>query len=60
MKDGTISSDMIRCQTAISTDEVVYPTGCLQKLQMKASDNAKILIGVGIGIAFVEVKRHLI
>lgn len=29
--------------------------GCYEKLTSKASSGAKILIGVGIGIAFVEV-----
>ncbi|CAH1378719.1 unnamed protein product [Tenebrio molitor] len=32
-----------------------YHTGCYDELKMKINDNAKILIGVGIGIAFVEV-----
>lgn len=33
----------------------LYETGCFDKLQMKIASNTKIIIGVGIGIAFVEV-----
>lgn len=54
-RDGAVPPDMKQCQSAQSNDEYVYSTGCMDRLQMKASDNAKILIGVGIGIAFVEV-----
>ncbi|KAJ8932727.1 hypothetical protein NQ314_014423, partial [Rhamnusium bicolor] len=36
----------------------LHRTGCYDKLQMKINSNAKILIGVGIGIAFIEV-RHM-
>lgn len=32
-----------------------FEKGCFSQLQMKVEKNAKILIGVGIGIAFVEV-----
>ncbi|GJQ71555.1 hypothetical protein Trydic_g11263 [Trypoxylus dichotomus] len=54
-RDGATPPDLKQCQAAISNDEYVYSTGCLDRLKMKASDNAKILIGVGIGIAFIEV-----
>lgn len=37
----------------------LYKTGCYEKLQMKIQSNTKILIGVGIGIAFVEVSRKM-
>lgn len=43
------------CKSAAPGDDILYSTGCFDKLQMKAESNAKILIGVGIGIAFVEV-----
>ncbi|KAF7288111.1 CD63 antigen-like [Rhynchophorus ferrugineus] len=33
----------------------VYSKGCFQKLKDKIENNTKVLIGVGIGIAFVEV-----
>ncbi|VEN46907.1 unnamed protein product [Callosobruchus maculatus] len=33
----------------------MYKDGCYQKLQMKIESNTKILIGVGIGIAFIQV-----
>lgn len=31
-----------------------YRTGCYDRLKMKVNGNTKVLIGVGIGIAFVE------
>ncbi|KAJ8974665.1 hypothetical protein NQ317_011982, partial [Molorchus minor] len=33
----------------------LYKTGCYDRLHMKVNSNAKILIGVGIGIAFIEI-----
>ncbi|XP_012277952.1 CD151 antigen [Orussus abietinus] len=33
----------------------VNEKGCFEKLEMRVQDGAKVLIGVGIGIAFVEV-----
>ncbi|KAL3269811.1 hypothetical protein HHI36_008869 [Cryptolaemus montrouzieri] len=33
----------------------IYSEGCLDKLKAEINANSKILIGVGIGIAFVEV-----
>ncbi|CAH2005552.1 unnamed protein product [Acanthoscelides obtectus] len=33
----------------------IYKEGCYKRLQMKIESNTKILIGVGIGIAFVQV-----
>lgn len=36
----------------------VHPEGCYSKLQDKLHANAKVLIGVGIGIAFVEVNDN--
>ncbi|XP_018577461.1 CD63 antigen-like, partial [Anoplophora glabripennis] len=33
----------------------LFQDGCYQKLQNQINSNAKILIGVGIGIAFIEV-----
>lgn len=33
----------------------VHPQGCYDKLQEKLHMHSKVLIGVGIGIAFVEV-----
>lgn len=47
------------CKAALPGDEILYSTGCFEVLQMKADMNAKILIGVGIGIAFVEVSLRI-
>ncbi|XP_022916133.2 CD63 antigen-like [Onthophagus taurus] len=47
--------DFNQCQNAQNVDPILYSTGCLEKLKMKTSSNASILIGVGIGIAFIEV-----
>ncbi|XP_060528129.1 CD63 antigen-like [Cylas formicarius] len=33
----------------------LYSRGCYDKLKMKVESNMKVLVGVGIGIAFVEV-----
>lgn len=45
-----------------NTDDakVVYQQGCFDKLKMKIKDNIVIIMGVGIGIAFVEVCNILI
>lgn len=43
------------CRDARPGDDILYEMGCYDKLYMKADSNAKVLIGVGIGIAFVEV-----
>lgn len=45
------------CRTAIVTADYVYQNGCFEKLEMKVNGAANVLIGVGIGIAFVEVFR---
>ncbi|CAG9760585.1 unnamed protein product [Ceutorhynchus assimilis] len=42
------------CQTQ-SYGAYVYSTGCFQKVKDKIEINAKVLIGVGIGIAFIQV-----
>lgn len=47
--------ETFHCVQAEPGDDILYSYGCYEKLQMKAESNAKILIGVGIGIAFVEV-----
>ena len=47
------------CRDAVPGDDILYKVGCMEKLGMKASDNAKILIGVGIGIAFIEVNNFI-
>ncbi|KAJ3642459.1 hypothetical protein Zmor_025247 [Zophobas morio] len=39
----------------VAKGKYLYQNGCYEQLKMKINDNTKILIGVGIGIAFVEV-----
>ncbi|KAH0951576.1 hypothetical protein HN011_005844 [Eciton burchellii] len=36
-------------------DRLVYKDGCFSKLEMRVQKSATVLIGVGIGIAFVEI-----
>ena len=43
----------------INTQFEAYQTGCFSELEMKVQKNAKVLIGVGIGIAFVEVNGKI-
>ncbi|KAL6255277.1 CD63 antigen [Pogonomyrmex barbatus] len=39
----------------ICSYNTAYKEGCFSKLEMRVENNATILIGVGIGIAFVEI-----
>lgn len=54
-RDGAEPPTEAQCRTAQPTDIYVWQEGCFQKLQMKVDQGAKVLIGVGIGIAFIEV-----
>lgn len=36
---------------------MVYTDGCFSKLEMRIHNGATVLIGVGIGIAFVEASK---
>uniref|UniRef100_A0A1Y1L9E2 Tetraspanin n=3 Tax=Photinus pyralis TaxID=7054 RepID=A0A1Y1L9E2_PHOPY len=47
--------ESFHCVQAEPGDDILYSVGCFDRLQMKADSSAKILIGVGIGIAFVEI-----
>lgn len=38
----------------------VYQEGCFNKLEMRVHKGATVLIGVGIGIAFVEASKFLV
>lgn len=38
----------------------VYQEGCFDKLAMRVHKGATVLIGVGIGIAFVEASKFLV
>lgn len=44
-----------QCGNAKPGDEFLYSYGCFDELQMKAESSSKVLIGVGIGVAFIEV-----
>jgi len=37
-----------------------YKEGCFSKLEMRIQNSATVLIGVGIGIAFVEASKILL
>ncbi|KAG5882058.1 hypothetical protein JTB14_007720 [Gonioctena quinquepunctata] len=43
------------CKNAKPGDDFMYSYGCFDELQMKAQSSAKVLIGVGIGVAFIEI-----
>lgn len=49
-----------QCRTAQAGDDHLYNYGCFTELEMKAEKASKVLIGVGIGVAFIEVKQTLI
>lgn len=55
-REGVEPPEAHHCRAAKPQDEILYVDGCFYQLQEKAESAAKILIGVGIGIAFVEVK----
>ncbi|EDV29596.1 expressed hypothetical protein [Trichoplax adhaerens] len=48
-------SDTASCGYTYSTTNNIYTTGCLAKLQTLASDNASILLGIGIGVGVVQI-----
>lgn len=58
-REGAAPPSESQCRTAKPTDIFVYQDGCYPKLQKKIEQGAKVLIGVGIGIAFVEVLFNL-
>lgn len=55
LREGTAPPEKHHCDAAKPEDGILYSNGCFYQLQTKADSAAKILIGVGIGIAFVEV-----
>lgn len=54
-RDGIDPPTQKHCTDAIPNDQILYSYGCFDELQMKADSASKVLIGVGIGIAFIEV-----
>lgn len=59
-RDGAAPPTDAQCSKGLPTDIYVYQDGCYPKLQEKVDQGAKVLIGVGIGIAFIEVRIHII
>lgn len=47
-------TQLINCQL---NNPAVYQEGCFSKLEMRVHKGATVLIGVGIGIAFVEASK---
>ncbi|KAJ8932726.1 hypothetical protein NQ314_014422 [Rhamnusium bicolor] len=43
------------CRNAKEGDEFLYNYGCFDELQKKAENASKVLVGVGIGVAFIEI-----
>ncbi|KAL1489342.1 hypothetical protein ABEB36_014256 [Hypothenemus hampei] len=54
-RDGAAEPSPQECRNAKPNEDILYSTGCFDMIEMKARDASKVLIGVGIGIAFVEV-----
>lgn len=55
-RENAPSPTLEHCRNAKPGDEFLYSYGCFDELQMKAERSAKVLIGVGIGVAFIQVK----
>ncbi|XP_017772659.1 PREDICTED: leukocyte surface antigen CD53 [Nicrophorus vespilloides] len=55
VREGAQPPEDFHCQAALPGEDILYSDGCFDKLKMKAESNAKILIGVGIGIAFIQL-----
>ncbi|KAK9880102.1 hypothetical protein WA026_008617 [Henosepilachna vigintioctopunctata] len=55
IREGAAPPQEFHCQDAIEGDQILYNDGCFDELKMKAESSANVLMGVGIGIAFVEV-----
>ena len=59
---GSISASCCKdwkSQSECPSNEV-FEAGCYDALEMRVHKSASVLIGVGIGIAFVEVKQNKI
>ncbi|XP_030759161.1 tetraspanin-7-like [Sitophilus oryzae] len=54
-RDGSQPPEAIHCNSAKTGDEILYSDGCFDMIEYKAEEASKVLIGVGIGIAFVEL-----
>lgn len=54
-REGAEPPNEAQCRTAQATDIYVWQDGCYYKLKEIVNTGAKVLIGVGIGIAFIEL-----
>ncbi|KAH1020225.1 hypothetical protein HUJ04_009929, partial [Dendroctonus ponderosae] len=54
VREGAAEPDALHCTNARPGDDILYSSGCFEKIEMKTKDASKVLIGVGIGIAFIE------
>nr|CAH7715065.1 unnamed protein product [Callosobruchus chinensis] len=55
-RDNAPTPNQDQCRKAQLNDEYLYSYGCIYELENKAESGSKVLIGVGIGIAFIEVR----
>lgn len=55
IREGVEGPTDLQCTSALPADDILYTSGCFEKIEMKTKDASKVLIGVGIGIAFIEV-----
>lgn len=55
---GAEPPEDFHCKQAEPGDDILYVPGCYEMLKEKAKSAASVLIGVGIGIAFVEVTTN--
>lgn len=54
-REGAVAPTVQHCQAAKENEDILYSTGCFSMIEMKVQSASKVLIGVGIGIAFIEV-----
>lgn len=54
-RQGAPPPQDVHCNNASVNDDILYSDGCFMRLKDKVDSGAKVLIGVGIGIAFIEV-----
>lgn len=54
-REGAALPADYHCRDAQPEDQILYSDGCYGELKGKAQSSANVLMGVGIGIAFIEV-----
>ncbi|KAF7288114.1 hypothetical protein GWI33_000164 [Rhynchophorus ferrugineus] len=54
-REGSPEPEPIHCRNAKPGEDILYSKGCFDMIEEKAEGASKVLIGVGIGIAFIEV-----